>query len=46
MSEKGKPLERVGRKATGLNPNIIPCMVAELPGEHRSSSESRARSEL
>jgi len=30
--EKGKPLERVGRKATGLNPLETEGMVAGLPG--------------
>lgn len=42
-SEKHKPLERAGRKATGLNSNNIPGTVAELLGEHRSSLELGAR---
>lgn len=42
-SDKGKPLESAGRKTTGLNPWSVSGTVAELPGEHRSSSEFRAR---
>jgi hypothetical protein len=32
--DKGKPFERMGRKATGLSPSCIQDMVAGSPGEH------------
>jgi hypothetical protein len=32
-SEKGKLLERVGRKTTGLKSGSLQTMVAELPGK-------------
>ena len=34
IPEKGKPLERVGRKATGLSLASMRDMVAGLPGEN------------
>jgi hypothetical protein len=36
-SEKGKPLERVGRKAAGLHPNKVKDMAAGLPSKDVTS---------
>lgn len=35
--EKGKPPEKVGRKTTGLSPEMVWDMVAGSPGEHSAS---------
>jgi hypothetical protein len=35
--DKGKPSEKMGRKATGLSPEYSQDMVAGSPGEHSAS---------
>jgi hypothetical protein len=42
---KGKPLERVGRKTTGLRP-ALGDMAAGLPGTHSTSDRAVRRARL